>query len=65
MLFLFFQIFCFTLALEQKETILDLRIIDQSEENVILEWREGVSLNKYFIIIYKEYGNFEYEYVST
>ena len=56
--------FHFAFALIPKESILDLKIIDRNEDSIILEWREGVALSKYFIIIYKEFGNFEYEYVS-
>ncbi|CAG5110736.1 Oidioi.mRNA.OKI2018_I69.chr2.g5108.t1.cds [Oikopleura dioica] len=40
------------------------KFAEQTEENVLLEWREGVTLDKYFIIIYKEYGNYEYEYLN-
>ena len=59
--FLFFHL---AFALIPKESILDLEIIERKEDSIILEWREGVVLSKYYIIIYKEFGNFEYEYVS-
>ena len=62
--FLLLRFFHVALALIPKESILDLKILEQKEESIILEWREGVALSKYFIIIYKEFGNFEYEYVS-
>lgn len=61
---IFFEFFVLALGLYPKDTILDLRIIEQKETSIILEWRDGIALSKYFIIIYKEFGNFEYEYVS-
>ncbi|CBY11039.1 unnamed protein product [Oikopleura dioica] len=61
---IFFEFFLLALGLYPKDTILDLRIIEQKETSIILEWRDGIALSKYFIIIYKEFGNFEYEYLN-